>query len=172
MTLDPTVLEIDRAVRGYVAAGSGIEAKLVIEANRDGPAPARGLYATVFPFNRRSRGTRWTVDRGVPAEVQIQGEYIATYSVQWLNAGARAAAQQFTGWVGTPASLRRATDGRFAFVRISEIRDISNVIESEWEERMNADLVIGYVQALDATITRFAAPDNTRDILLELTREE
>ena len=180
MALTPSVQTMDRRVRAWIAEGSNIPTRLVIESKGGGPAPATSLYASVLVEQRRALGVHWIEDDAAtadPPETQRQLtvlEFAVTYSVQWLNDGAYEAAQRFAVWAAGDESktmqLGLDDGASFALQRLGDLRDLS-VVQSEqadWEERMGMDVDVSYQQALNSAVMRFSVPSNAGDVPLTI----
>lgn len=60
--MTPPIRDIERAIRSWVAQGSGLPSESVIPGNDDGPAPDYP-YATVLPIDQELAGVPWGATR-------------------------------------------------------------------------------------------------------------
>ena len=166
MSITPDQETIDRRVRAYVAAGSGLDARYVLVGNSDGPAPTEP-FATVLAVIRALQGMPV---RGADGEEwYIDATYLTTYSVQWYRRGAAQRAQELAAWAASTLGLDAASKGQFTYNGVSELRLLDDLVESEWEERSGVDMMIGYTQryTLD-DLTFFEAPESAGGIAVEI----
>ncbi|MYD92455.1 MAG: hypothetical protein F4Y02_01925, partial [Chloroflexi bacterium] len=148
--ISPSSRALDEVIRGYVAMGSGLDVDTdVLPGNPKGPTP-QGLYATVLFVDDATPGTpyrRWTDVEGA-LTAQTLRDTSARYSVQWMRTGARDAARRFVAWLSSSAGHDEAIRQHLVVQRVSAIRRLDTLIADDWEERVNVDLQIGYVEAL------------------------
>ena len=151
----PTTIDLEDAVRGFVAAGSGLDLNQVIPANDGGPAPT-DLFASVVLIHNAIEGIPATVSRLTEDGLSLDAGTLATvedrYSVQWFREGARDAARSFSVWVYSPEGLQSALDAGLTFRRVSDVRQLDEVVSGAWEERAGLDLHIGYTQTIKQTL--------------------
>lgn len=157
--ISPSSRALDEVVRAYVAMGSGLDVDTeVLPGNPKGPTP-QTLYATVLFVDDATPGTpyrRWTdVDGDLRA--QTLRDTGARYSVQWMRTGARDAARRFAAWLASPAGHDEAIRQHLVVRRLSAIRRLDTLIADDWEERVNVDLMVGYVEALSDPTAAIAA---------------
>ena len=150
--ISPATEALEEAVRGYVAAGSGLDFDThVIPGNSRGAA-TDGLYATVLLINQAIQGipsTRFTLsDAPGLLDAPTQATVRDRYSVQWFRAGARDAARRFSVWVSSPMGLDYMAARGLGFLKVSSVRQLDNVISGAWEERAGLDLDICYVETV------------------------
>ena len=157
--VSPETQTQERAVRGFVAAGSGLAPKLVRPGNDNGPAPG-DLYATVLLITADGQGVPYTLYQDVgqgQLDAATVGTVRARYSVQWYRQGARDAARRFSLWAYSPTGLDRAASQGLTVLRVSAVRQIDDIIADAWEERAGLDLDLGYTYTLIDTINTFGA---------------
>ena len=143
--------EIERRIREYIALGSGIDSGLVIPGNADGPLPT-DLYASVTHINTRRVG--FPAEGYVGETLQQRTEIVGTYSVQWLRAGAAAAADRFWDWADSPFGHMRGTELGIRFLGLNGVQNIAEVIAEGYEERVSATARFGYFRFVDYTAGR------------------
>ena len=137
MAIDPTRQVLERAVRQFVAVGSGLPERCVIPSRTDGPAP-KDNYATLLLFHRRPLGQRYTIGDRFYQHTR------ASFSVQFYRKGAADYAECFEVWAGSPLAQLEARKRGLIFVNTSGARELSQVISSKWEERVALNLVMTY----------------------------
>lgn len=139
---------VDRAVRGYVAAGSGLPSERVIPANGPGPAPSEP-YASVLMTNSRREGRSWYENEpGNTIIISTIASFAVVYQVQWFRAGAHETARRFQLWVESPGGLEEAGRRGLSYSQMSEITEIDDLISDEWEERAGLYLTIGHYRTM------------------------
>ena len=151
--ISPTQETIEYAVRGYVAAGSGIAPGDVIPGQAPGPTPDDGLFATVLLIIPRRRGQKFVRQDLVGGQIKhyTSGAVVDRYSIQWYRKGAENAARSFALWVDTPEGLDYTfTNGYANFVlrRLGDMRTLNEVVFEQWEKRVSLDLEIGYIHTI------------------------
>ena len=152
--VSPDTQTLERAVRGYVAAGSGLSSNRVIEGNGDGSAPNE-LFASVLLITAEARGVPWTLYRegeGDMLDAPTIGTVRARYSVQWHRRGARDAARRFSLWLWSPEGMERAATAGLTIARASDVRQLDAIIADAWEERAGLDLDIGYLESVSQQV--------------------
>ena len=151
----PTTIDLEDAVRGFVAAGSGLDLNQVIPGNAGGPAPT-DLFASVVLIHNAIRGIPATASRLTGDGLSLDAGTLATvedrYSVQWFREGARDAARRFSVWVYSPEGLQSARDTGLTLRRVSDVRQLDKIVSTAWEERAGLDLHIGYTQTIKQTL--------------------
>ncbi len=140
---------IEDTVRGYVAAGSSLDASQVIPGNDNGPVH-NGLFATVLLVNTRTEGqlASRTVIHVDGIQQMIETAIQDVYSVQWFRSGATDVARRFHVWTASAEAQEYMTRAGLSFVRTSEIRRLDSIISDAWEERAGLDLEIRYIRTL------------------------
>ena len=151
----PTTQDLERAVRAYVAAGSGLEPRRVRPGNQRGTVPD-GLFASVLLIHQAIQGipaTAFQIDHRRPLVGRRDWPTVEDrYSVQWFREGARDAARRFSVWVYSPEGLQSALDAGLTLLRVSDVRQLDEVVSTAWEERAGLDLHIGYTQTIEQTL--------------------
>ena len=154
-TFSPSTQNLERRIRDYVAAGCGLEPRLVIQGNGNGPA-SQELYASVVLIHQDTRGIPHTLIKELEGGAGLCAGTMATvrdrYSVQWFRAGARDAARHFALWAYSPAGLAQATSTGVTVLRVSDVRQLDDVVSGAWEERAGLDLDIAYIQTIEQPI--------------------
>ena len=146
----PTTVELEREIRSLVASGSGLLPDHVIPGNGDGPSPD-GLYASVVLIHEDIDGipsTSFEVDTDSRQLASVRGRY----SVQWFRDGARDAARSLSVWTSSPEGLTQAARTGLTVMRVSDVRQLDDIVSDAWEERAGVDIDIGYVQQVTQTI--------------------
>ena len=151
--ISPDTRTLERAVRGYVAAGSGLESRRVLPGNRNAPA-SNDLYATVLLITASVRGIPYTLYEGDGELVDAStiGTVGARYSVQWYRRGARDAARRFGVWTSSPKGVDFANARGLTFMRVSDVRQIDSIVSDAWEERAGLDLDLEYQESVQESI--------------------
>ena len=156
--IEPTTQNMERAVRGFVAAGSGLESRRVRPGNSDGPAPNE-LYATVLLIHQAIDGIPETPLRlsaeGERLDAETHANVRSRYSVQWFRPGAHDAAKRLSVWASSPTGRDLASSLGLTFIRVSDIRQLDDIVSNAWEERAGLDLDLGYIQTLAQTVDYF-----------------
>ena len=151
----PTTQEVERAVRALVAQGSELEPRRVRPGNQGGIAPD-GLFATVMLIHQDIEGIPATVmslasdgaDLNAPTVATVRGRY----SVQWFRTGAHDAAKRLSVWVWSPEGVAKAQGADLTVLRVSDVRQLDDVVSGVWEERAGLDIDVGYTQRIDQTV--------------------
>ena len=136
----PTSQTLERAVRRYVAEGSGLEKINVIPGQVGGPSPT-GPYATVLLIDEAAEGQEWTRDERVErageptADVTSYESVRVDWSVQWFRKGARDLARTFRFWAQSPLGVQAAAERGLTLYRTSGVRQLDAIISEAWEER-------------------------------------
>lgn len=147
--LSPNRLTVERAVRWYVAAGSGIASDASIPGNMDGPAPVE-LYATTTLISAMQEGIN--VARG---DATLQN-LVLTYSVQWHRDGAGDAGARFLAWTSSDPGRLFARRRGLTLHRCGPLRQLDALVSGEFEERVGLDLTVGLVARLEEEVPRIA----------------
>ena len=151
----PTTCDLEDAVAAIVAAGSGVDYNNIVSSNEGAPIPTE-LFASVLLIHQDIEGVPGTLmslasDRfslNAPTEATVR----ARYSVQWFRRGARDAARRLAMWTSSPDGLSQATRTGLTVLRVSDVRQLDDIVSDAWEERAGVDIEIGYVQTIDQTI--------------------
>ncbi len=151
----PTTYDLEDTVRGLVATGSGLDFNQVIQGNDDGPTPD-GIFASLVLIHQATEGIPSTAMRLTADGLSLDAPTVATirgrYSVQWFREGARDAARRFSVWVYSPRGLQSAQEAGLTVRRVSDVRQLDEVVSAAWEERAGVDLDLGYRQAITETV--------------------
>ena len=151
----PTTQGLERAIRGLVAAGSSLESRRVRPGQRGGPIPG-DLFATVLLIHQDTEGLPVTPMSLSSDGLSLDAPTVATirgrYSVQWFREGAHDAAKRFVTWVWSPTGLAHAHSAGLTVRRVSDVRQLDDVVSGAWEERAGVDIDIGYVQRINQTL--------------------
>ena len=103
---------------------------------------------------------------GIPAtvmslasgEADLNAPMVATvrgrYSVQWFRTGAHDAARKLSVWVWSPEGAAQAQKADLTVLRVSDVRQLDDVVSGAWEERAGLDIDVGYTQRIDKTVGR------------------
>ena len=152
LQLTPTAQTVERNLRAWIAAGSGLNASAVIPGETDGPAP-NGLYASVVLITPRITGLPYTLYSRNDDGERIDGDIIAVvrdrYGVQWHRKGSTDRGRQFAVWASSPLGRQDAAERCIVFHRITDIRPLDDVDRGgRWEERVGVELDVGYTQRI------------------------
>ena len=165
----PSSQTLDRSVRGFVAAGSGLGTHAVVPANDKGPAP-KGLYATVLEVSNTREGRSWNVQGALnAAETGLPlGTFESVridFSLQWLRDGARDAAKLFRLWAGSDLGILEAARRGLTLYTLGELRrlDVPGLTDS-LEERVQLDMGIGIVQTATHDVGVFESACSNWDV--------
>ena len=157
----PSTQDLERAIRAYVAKGSGLERACVIPGNQSGPVP-KTAFATVLLITGVPDGLAWTLEEyvanrtypdatftdGPTFDVQAFESTELTYSVQWFRNGAADMARRFSVWARGPLGIAEAARRGLTFYRTGPIRNLDGIDKEFWEERRSLDLVLGIVSTV------------------------
>ena len=157
--IEPTTQRLDEVVRDYVAMGSGLDSDTdVIPGNDGGPSPNH-LFATVLLVEDESPGVPFVRHTDVEGVLRSQTlrAVAARYSLQFFRTGARDAARQLAVWVSSSAGRDEALRQHITVRRVSGIRRLDRLVDDEWEERVNVDLTIGYLESLTEPVDAIAS---------------
>ena len=151
----PTTQSLERAIRGLVAAGSDLESRRVRPGNQGGAVP-NDLFATVVLIHQDIEGIPATVMSLASGEADLNALTVATvrgrYSVQWFRTGAHDAATRLSVWVWSPEGVAQAQKADLTVLRVSDVRQLDDVVSGAWEERAGLDIDVGYTQRTDQTL--------------------
>ena len=147
--ISPASQLLDRAVRAYVAAGSGISRRNVIEGSRSTPSP-RVVYATVKLIADLPQGFVWTTNErnGIVLDTMVFESSTLDYSVQFFRAGAYDAARQFKLWAKSPMGIQEAERRGLTLIDVSGVTQDDAVVSEDWEQRAGLNLTLGIVSTL------------------------
>ena len=151
----PTTQSLERTIRGLVAAGSDLESSRVRPGNQGGAVP-NGLFASLVLIHQDIEGIPATVmslasdgaDLNAPTVATVRGRY----SVQWFRTGAHDAARRLSVWVWSPEGVAQAQQADLTVLRVSDVRQLDDVVSGAWEERAGLDIDVGYTQRIDQTV--------------------
>ena len=151
----PTTASLEDALGELVAAGSGLDYNSVLSGNKGTSVPD-GLFASLVLIHQDIEGIPATTMRLSSDGQSLDAPTIATvrgrYSAQWFRAGAHDAARRFATWVWSPAGLAHAQRTGLTVRRVSDVRQLDEIVSAAWEERAGVDLDIGYRQAIEETV--------------------
>ncbi len=151
----PSTYDLEDKVRGLVAAGSAMDPNFVIPGNDDGPTPDE-LFATALLIHQDIQGIPATPVTLASDGLALDAPTVATvrgrYSVQWFRAGAHDAARRFATWLSSPAGLSKAHEYGLTTRRVSDVRQLDDIVSGVWEERSGVDLDVEYLQTIDETV--------------------
>ena len=145
MAIEPKAINLEEAVREWVALGSGLDfdSKVINGSSKGNPSPD-GLYATVLRVSDTPEGNnfnRYTADNKT-----ISCQSITTlWSVQWFREGARDVARGFQVWAKSQAGIEAAELRGMTLYSISEVGRLDAIDDSDWEERVSVDVTFGIV---------------------------
>jgi hypothetical protein len=136
-----------QAVRDLVVLVTDLDDEEVIVRNDPGPVPSTP-YATILHVTTRALGRDTTTQIEAVASaaaVQVTGDRETVYSVQFWGSGSADRAEALRASESSFNAL--ATAGRLgvALVGISPVTDLSEVRETEYEERSGVDVTIRWV---------------------------
>ena len=158
--------DIDRTIRRFVAAGSGLANTHVIPTRRMGPAP-KEQYATVLIFDDTRRGFGRTRYEGTTTQTRRTfASRRITASVQWLRKGSGVSAERFMQWTSTPAAREWCRDHGLTFQECGPLRDLSMIFSESYEERWGLDLTVDVASEFSDTIGTVGSLDVEVDVRL------
>ena len=138
-----------------VAAGSGLDYNSVLSGNKGTSVPD-GLFASLVLIHQAIEGIPATVMSLAPDGADLDAPTIATvrgrYSVQWFRTGAHDAATRLSVWVWSPEGVAQAQKSDLTVLRVSDVRQLDDVVSGAWEERAGLDIDVGYTQRVDQTV--------------------
>ena len=138
-----------------VAAGSGVDYNSVLSANKGTPVPD-GLFASLVLIHQAIEGIPATVMSLAPGGADLDAPTIATvrgrYSVQWFRTGAHDAATRLSVWAWSPEGVAQAQKANLTVLRVSDVRQLDDVVSGAWEQRAGLDIDVGYTQRIDQTV--------------------
>ena len=156
----PTTARLEDAVAELVAAGSGVDYNSVLSGNKGTPVPD-GLFASLALIHHAIEGMPATVMSLASGETDLNAPTVATvrgrYSVQWFRTGAHDAANRLSVWVWSPEGAAQAQKADLTVLRVSDVRQLDDVVSGAWEERAGLDIDVGYTQRIDQTVGRLKA---------------
>ena len=153
MAIEPKAIDLEEAVREWVALGSGLDfdTKVINGSSKVSVSP-KGLYATVLRITDTPEGdnfNRYTVDDETVSYQSID----TLWSVQWFREGARDAARAFQVWAKSQVGIDAAAVRGMTVYRINEVARLDTIMPPEqgyeslgdWEERVGVDINLGVV---------------------------
>ena len=156
----PTTASLEDAVAELVAAGSGLDYNRVVSGNKGTPVPD-GLFASLVLIHQATEGIPATLMSLAPGGADLNAPTIATvrgrYSVQWFRTGAHDAATRLSVWAWSPEGVAKAQGADLTVLRVSDVRQLDDVVSGVWEERAGLDIEVGYTQRIDQTVGRLKA---------------
>ena len=156
----PTTASLEDTVTELVAAGSGVDYNRVRSGNKGASVPD-GLFASLVLIHQAIEGIPATVMSLAPDEADLNALTAATvrgrYSVQWFRTGAHDAATRLSVWVWSPKGVAQAQKSDLTVLRVSDVRQLDDVVSGVWEERAGLDIEVGYMQKIDQTVGRLKA---------------
>ena len=60
-------------------------------------------------------------------------------------------------WVWSPEGVAQAHQADLTVLRVSDVRQLDDVVSGAWEERAGLDIEVGYTQKIDQTVGRLKA---------------
>ena len=156
----PAAAILEDSVAGLVSAGSGVDYNSVRSANKGTSVPD-GLFASLALIHQAIEGIPATVMSLASGGADLDAPTVATvrgrYSVQWFRAGAHDAANRLSVWVWSPEGAAQAQEAGLTVLRVSDVRQLDDVVSGAWEERAGLDIDVGYTQRIDQTVGRLKA---------------
>ena len=151
----PTAAILEDTVAELVAAGSGVDYNSVLSGNKGASVPD-GLFASLVLIHQVIEGIPATVMGLAPGGADLNALTAATvrgrYSVQWFRTGAHDAATRLSVWVWSPEGVAQAQKSDLTVLRVSDVRQLDDVVSGAWEERAGLDIDVGYTQQIDQTV--------------------
>ncbi len=158
--ITPATARLEDAVAELVAAGSGVGYNSVLSGNKGIPVPD-GLFASLVLIHQAIEGIPATVMSLAPGEADLNAPTVATvrgrYSVQWFRTGAHDAATRLSVWVWSSEGVAQSQKSDLTVLRVSDVRQLDDVVSGAWEERAGLDIEVGYTQKIDQTVGRLKA---------------
>ena len=149
----PATASLEDTVAELVAAGSGVDYNRVVSGNKGTPVPD-GLFASLVLIHQVIEGIPATVmslasdEADLNALTAVRGRY----SVQWFRTGAHDAATRLSVWAWSPEGVAQAQKADLTVLRVSDVRQLDDVVSGAWEERAGLDIDVGYTQRIDQTV--------------------
>ena len=148
---------LNRAVRKLVSTGCGLDGSLVIPGNDDGPSPSC-TFASVLPMMTEEQGVPVELvrDQAAPdadVDIEMWVQVLGTWSVDWYRYGGTgetplSLAEKFRVWCSSSLAHEQMQAVNLSFVRCSHIRQLDELVSSQWESRAQLDLSLAYWQRL------------------------
>ena len=136
-----------RAVRGYIARGSGLDPSDVIPGNDDAPRPKDPYSSVLLVDNSRL---------GFPIPTRIGGGRTRTmqhrradYSVQFYREGALDFAEWFCSYAEAEVGVTDAEDLTIRLATPLEYERLDDIVGDSYEERAIVDLGVFYMRYID-----------------------
>ena len=153
--------DIQAKLRAASFAGAG-----GVTADTEGAGAHRRFVITLppgVPVSARVTGTAASVlgfgETGPRSSPRTWAEIHDRVSVQWFRRGALDSALAFTSWVYSPLAADMATELGLVVLGLSPLRDLSDLISEQWEERASVDVGFGYSVYSAGVPDRFLNPD-------------
>ena len=150
MTTAPRYIDLERSVRAYVAAGSGLDTEDVIPGNDRHPRVDEPYATLLTVLDRRIAYPARLED--VDAEMTSSASYRrANFSLQFYRKGAMDLARDFCVWCESEIGLTVAEDNGFVIMQQPPLswERIDDIVGDGYEERMiinGGTLMIDYIQ--------------------------
>ena len=120
-----------------------------------------GLFASLVLIHQAIEGMPATVMSLASGEADLNAPTVATvlgrYSVQWFRTGTHDAATRLSVWVWSPEGAAQSQKSDLTVMRVSDVRQLDDVVSGAWEERTGLDIDVGYTQRIDQTVGRLKA---------------
>jgi len=151
---------IDVAVREFVSLASGLNSSLVIPGDDNHPAPNEP-YATVENIITIGVG----IDSEVPTEgptttettLKHKGTRTIKYSVQFYRDGSADNVEGLLSYASTTLGQLFLAQNNLTWKMAGDIRNISSVMGSEYEERRSVDIELRYISRRTIDINRIGS---------------
>lgn len=161
MSITPTQLDYDRAIRAYVKLATSLP--YVIQANANFPVPT-GDYATALLINDSKQGFDISNDDyneiNDNFDSKTYSNHLMQYSIQIYRASnALELARQLSLFFGTPDGRHHLQTNNLVLLDWSEVRNLDSVIDGQFERRSSIDLTFGMITTYEQTLERIASVD-------------
>lgn len=159
--ITPLQLDLERSVRAYVAAATGLLPELVIPANDNHPAP-NVFYATVLFMNRQPQGLGSLYSSGGDGIVnyKVRWSRIVNFSVNFYRSPAvYDAAEALMGFADTPLGQNVLSSLGLVFNDAKSGTNVVKLMSDQFEPRAQVDLAFSVAQTEEQIIPSIVSAD-------------
>lgn len=141
--------DLNKAIRKLVRSVTAMPEGSVIPANENGTLP-KSLFATVFipdfdPTGHDSRSYEAIEGDEDHLEETHEGQRIVTASVQFFKKGALDSAKKLKNRISFSKHLQEMQLAGLGLVDVDQVRDLSAIVSSEWEQRAQLNITFHVV---------------------------
>lgn len=151
-------VDVNRKIRQLVVYCTGMAAATIRPSDQLGPATG-DQWATVKIISVRIPGSSanlWSDVSPTQVKETQHTQYQITASIQFFRSGALAAANKLRDRVTLSSALQLMQDLGLGYVSAKPVRNLAEVVNSNWEERAQLDIDFHIGGTEEDTINSFA----------------